>query len=810
MAEETGLAFSGGGIRSAALCSGVLRRLLQRKAKIDYLSCVSGGGYTGTAYLDWKYRHGKKDDAKWHQEFFDHMRERAGLMCNWQKPLQGILQTIIILSLILFTGVIMPTIVWGSYVLPLAYIIDLTYGDLLRAKDECSDGSDLPNINGMTSIQGNSASSLTQCKLQIGPAAHRRITLFCTFLVLFVLFYLFSKKTERFHSILYFISVFCGLGFAFTFNPYFIFSYLDGLIFWLKFLIFAFSVWIWIFFPVLRHRSSFFVIVYLYSYVIYWKVYKVSLLSVQYSDDLFYRLLFASGIVQWIIPMLGALQQRLIYVFNRWRLQKAFYTKASVGKTGCLGIGIEDIFLVTCSSDTKHKRLKDDEPGPLNLGDLEGLKPEYLSNIVVNEWKTNKSDKDAYELLIMSPTGIERLDQSKQQFEDKLSPSDIDLSVAMATSAAAVASNMGSYDKSTEGFKQLQTVLGLGMGSSLVSDLHSLQRESCLFKILPLIVEVIRVLPLVTFPVVYFAGGDEKWVEIGVAIFWVLLLVLSIISVQRTGDENPGHVEKITRWFIVHVGFVRFLRQMFFVTNVGPSPPAILRLSDGGHIENLAILPLLKKRLKKIVVVDGGHKESDQEWGDSLLTALSLARQKLDCSFIGLDGRDVIEDLKNKFVNKPLGHQPRSYRFKVHYFENETVLEEARKVGEGEILLVSPRHPDKGLKRQECVTWKESLRDVDLEAGEWGLGPQLDAKEADKLTFCCCECCHSDSLQRLSKMMCGTFPQHTTANQFFTPRMFAAYHSEGYNACVEAEAAEFLGTARQGEIKGQNQFGMGV
>ena len=101
---------------------------------------------------------------------------------------------------------------------------------------------------------------------------------------------------------------------------------------------------------------------------------------------------------------------------------------------------------------------------------------------------------------------------------------------------------------------------------------------------------------------------------------------------------------------------------MFFVTNVGPSPPAILRLSDGGHIENLAILPLLKKRLKKIVVVDGGHKESDQEWGDSLLTALSLARQKLKCSFVGLDGHDVIEDMKDKLVNKPPGHLPRSYR----------------------------------------------------------------------------------------------------------------------------------------------------
>lgn len=116
------------------------------------------------------------------------------------------------------------------------------------------------------------------------------------------------------------------------------------------------------------------------------------------------------------------------------------------------------------------------------------------------------------------------------------------------------------------------------------------------------------------------------------------------------------------RWFITHVPFVRFMRQLLFVPNYGPSPPAVLRLSDGGHIENLAILPLLKKRLEKIVVVDGGHKANDEEWGESLLTALSLAREKLHCSFTGQDGRDVIEDVKEKFVNKPQGHQPRSYR----------------------------------------------------------------------------------------------------------------------------------------------------
>ena len=106
---------------------------------------------------------------------------------------------------------------------------------------------------------------------------------------------------------------------------------------------------------------------------------------------------------------------------------------------------------------------------------------------------------------------------------------------------------------------------------------------------------------------------------------------------------------------------MRFLRQMFSVPTRGPAPPPVLRLSDGGHIENLGILPLLKKRLPKIVVVDGGHKETDEEWGSDLLHAFSLAREKLNCSFTGLDGRDVHEDIKQKFIDTD-GFPPRSYR----------------------------------------------------------------------------------------------------------------------------------------------------
>ncbi|XP_078369708.1 uncharacterized protein LOC144653552 [Oculina patagonica] len=796
---ETGLAFSGGGIRSAAFCSGVLRRLLQRKTKIDYLSCVSGGGYTGTAYLDWKYRHGKKDDPKWHQEFFDHMRERVGYMCNWQKPLQGIFDTIILLSLMFFVSVAMPIIVWGCNICPSAYAIDFIFGDLLRAENEaCEDDTGTrAEVLVVTATNGTS-----RCNIEAGSNAYDRIVLFSSLAMIYLFFYLLAKRSSaRFSAKFYIVSAVCGLLLAFTFIPFFIFFYFNRTPTWVQLLIFSFSIFVWFFFPVLRRKSSLVLVVYVYAYGVYWKVFRATIFGVEYSDHLFYRLLFVSGIVFWIVPALGALQQRLVYVFNRWRLQKAFYTDASIGATGCSGIGFDDIFLRwTCVSQVKRPPLAENEPGPLSLGDLRGVKPLYLSNIVVNEWRVAETDAGwKYGLLVMSPTEIERLDRrpQEQQFEDGLDPHDIDLSAAMAISAAAVARHMGAYGQSVESFKQLQIVLGLSTEAPMVSDVEGLKRENCCMRVLPFIIEGIRGLPLITFPLVYFAGGSEMWVAIGVFVFFVMLSLMAVLAVMKTGNRNPSRLEKVARWCITNLPLVRFYRDLLYVVHEGPMPPPILRLSDGGHIENLAILPLLKKRLPKIVVVDGGYKTHDSEWGDSLLNALSLARKKLHCSFIGLDGRDVIEDIKEKFVLKPQGNQPRSYRFKVHYYDKQDVHTEGTKVGEGEILLVSPRHPDKGVHTEEPVTWKEALRDidVDLEAAKWGESPQQAADEVDSLTFGCSECCHvhGPKCQKLSKNLCGAFPQHNTANQFFTSRMFMAYHGEGYNACVEAEAAEFLG-----------------
>jgi len=117
------------------------------------------------------------------------------------------------------------------------------------------------------------------------------------------------------------------------------------------------------------------------------------------------------------------------------------------------------------------------------------------------------------------------------------------------------------------------------------------------------------------------------------------------------------------RWSIVHISFVYHVREMFSKNNIGPMPPPILSLSDGGHFENLAILPLFKRRLPKIVVVDGGYKHDRNLYGDSLLHALMLARIKLNCSFVSDEGHDVISDLLQTFVRPQAGGNQRYFKF---------------------------------------------------------------------------------------------------------------------------------------------------
>ncbi|MEZ2299388.1 patatin-like phospholipase family protein [Variovorax sp. RCC_210] len=64
--SRTGLALSGGGIRSATFCLGVLQALAKKDQlhHVDYLSTVSGGGYIGAWLSAWIYRKGLPEVCK--------------------------------------------------------------------------------------------------------------------------------------------------------------------------------------------------------------------------------------------------------------------------------------------------------------------------------------------------------------------------------------------------------------------------------------------------------------------------------------------------------------------------------------------------------------------------------------------------------------------------------------------------------------------------------------------------------------------------------------------------------------------------
>lgn len=320
---ETGLAFSGGGIRSAALCSGVLRRLLQDKVKVDYMSCVSGGGYTGTAFLDWKYRKEKKeDDEEWHKHFFDHMRERAGYLCNWEKPLEGIRDTTILLCLVLLNTFIEPIIIYGSYAFPVAFIIDYLFGKYLRAKLDCDVAAAQSGQSGPTlpSHPNATAQEIREhCLARQGTDGFNRILLFSILAVLYVIFYILGRKLpEKISKYFRFLSAISFLFLSFTFLPFATNDFFIKIPLWSRLLIVPIAILLWFVLPLLRSKTSAFVlIIYIYSYIIYWKVYEAKIVGVVYSDELFNRLLFASGFILWFVPYLDASHKRLVHIYNR-------------------------------------------------------------------------------------------------------------------------------------------------------------------------------------------------------------------------------------------------------------------------------------------------------------------------------------------------------------------------------------------------------------------------------------------------------------------------------------------------------------
>ena len=145
------------------------------------------------------------------------------------------------------------------------------------------------------------------------------IILFSILLVLFIIFFIPTKKSsrKRYSIPLSFIHTTFAVFLVLTFLPFAIYDFIDRIPLWTRYLIVFLGIMVWFFLPLLRNITSYVLIVYFYSYVIYWKVYEASIFDIPFSAELFHRLLFVSGFALWIVPLVTASHVRLMHVYNR-------------------------------------------------------------------------------------------------------------------------------------------------------------------------------------------------------------------------------------------------------------------------------------------------------------------------------------------------------------------------------------------------------------------------------------------------------------------------------------------------------------
>lgn len=118
--RQFGVGFSGGGVRSAAFCSGVLWGLIHLndgKSREDdfflggptvslpqgrvpqFISSVSGGGYVASSFTYWARFMRGVDPREWSEQYFENMRNGIGFYCDCTTIFSALYDTIAITSM---------------------------------------------------------------------------------------------------------------------------------------------------------------------------------------------------------------------------------------------------------------------------------------------------------------------------------------------------------------------------------------------------------------------------------------------------------------------------------------------------------------------------------------------------------------------------------------------------------------------------------------------------------------------------------------------------------------------------------------
>ncbi|CAE7573041.1 unnamed protein product [Symbiodinium natans] len=293
-----------------------------------------------------------------------------------------------------------------------------------------------------------------------------------------------------------------------------------------------------------------------------------------------------------------------------------------------------------------------------------------------------------------------------------------------------------------------------------------------------------------------YAGKDE--VE-GCKTFWTFRFLASFfIGVFIGGFSFFGHV-RCFAWLLASP-VIRQIHMFLMHHECMENPPMYLYLTDGGPVEDLGLVQLLRRRRRWILSFDVGDDPACELI--DLRTAIALARKEKICSFyLEKDPRRDLEEVINDFAKG----RERFLHLGVLYKDAGGLSSEIGEIFHVRMRLLDPPSgvPVQPLVQPEEVRSGSALSappthlahsmvhlcpphsDLELSAAANG-GLHQDyvpssqtsgssdgtpTQKRAELGGICCECCN----EWAHGGVCGAFPNTHTVNQFFTPKVWANF-----------------------------------
>jgi hypothetical protein len=823
--QNFGLASSGGGIRSCSFASGVLCALLdsellkkrnggERNKYIPsglpkYMSCVSGGGYMGSSFLSWARIHAG-NPRDWASTYFDNMKLKVGYYVSYEQGVLRAIQDLVFMAASLTTMFSVALALNTPLGVFIAVALNYAVGDLLvqeaekketrtvfftcffialslmilrsfaqrclvvpttaeSSAEKQPEGAASENTPLLGSINHDdpafaanfdpTSTNLKTVRMMLGDVVMAflmfAMILNLTVFIATIIYYARTNlESEEGELILLGMTILVLL-----------FHFMAGKLINASQSLGGLSI-------------GYFLIFWLYAEFANDKIYGHLLREADLGgfslEAWFPTVQLIAAVVMLLNPLLFYLQTTTIPFYSISRLTNAFYERSiQPGYCNCKAI--------TGNYAPNETMYGDDQPQD-NL-------PVYIACTTANSWRISKTNADiakaqsgevdlpgAYDIYAVSSdrktlrleTGMSPWDPNPKVSE-KTSPhplvnNDTPLSYLMGLSAAAGALQNGEYQStfSQLGISNLQLFLGASMGGFYFpyrKDGHVFDQPWFVF-LIQMVVQGVIFGPLLYGSVLFFQHEDstgDPFIALSI-LLWIL--VFSFSSLLDVCD-----VESV-RFIAGGTQFRILAQQVAWNTHA----PEILYLSDGGHTENLALLPLLARRLPVIIIADGS---ADVDPVAGIREALKQARGKLGVTFEP-SRKDQLRRMGNK-DDKEWDLESDLVQFGKDLFENKSrafVIKARYHTAPYEASMIIFLHPNPYNKHGPGSDPCHKSDQLDgYEKGEEGLE-----------CGCSSACCSLVSC----RSCCGSFPMVSTGNQFFTPNLWLKMHQQGFAAASEA------------------------